>query len=87
VGISGWVFEQEKLLQEITPIGRKQRLLCTHGPYDTVIPIDGVREQVKEFQAAGLLVEWREFPKAHSIHGAEELAVIREFVRAGYSSR
>jgi phospholipase/carboxylesterase len=84
VGISGWVFEQEKLLQELTPIGRKQRLLCTHGPYDTVVPIAGVREQMKEFQAAGLNVEWREFPKGHTIHGEEELSVIREFVRAGY---
>jgi len=84
VGISGWVYEQKQLMEQLTPIGRQQRLLCTHGPYDTVIPIGGVREQVKEFQAAGLRVEWREFPKAHSIHGEEELSVIREFVRAGY---
>lgn len=84
VGISGWVFEQDKLLQELTPVGRSERLLCTHGPYDTLVPIDGMREQVKEFKASGLKVEWHEFPKAHTIHGEEELSVIREFVRAGY---
>jgi len=35
-------------------------------------------------KAADLHVEWHEFPKAHAIHGEEELAVIRNFVRAGY---
>jgi hypothetical protein len=29
-------------------------------------------------------VDWREFPKVHTIHGETELTVIREFVRAGY---
>src|SRR5271154_5675608 len=31
VGISGWVFEIEKLLKEIPPIALQQRLLATHG--------------------------------------------------------
>ena len=84
VGISGWVFELEKLLTELPPAARQQRLLCTHGLYDTVLPITGVRQQITTLQAAGLNVQWREFPKAHTIHGEEELAVIREFVRAGY---
>ena len=83
VGISGWVFEQENLLKEISPVAKSQRLLVTHGPFDTVIPIDGVRAQVKTLQAAGFEAGWREFPKAHTIHGEAELSVIREFVRAG----
>jgi len=84
VGISGWVFEIEKLLQEVPPVARQQRLLSTHGPFDTLIPIAKVREQIKTLKAAGFNAEWREFPKAHTIHGEEELSVIREFVRAGY---
>ncbi len=84
VGISGWVFEMEKLLAEIPATAKQQRLLATHGPFDAVIPIAGVREQLKQLQAAGFNATWREFPKAHTIHGEEELAVIREFVRAGY---
>jgi hypothetical protein len=36
-------------------------------------------------QAAGLDVAWHEFPKEHTIHGEAEIAVIREFVRAGYA--
>jgi predicted esterase len=72
-------------LKEASPIAKSQRLLATHGPFDTVIPIDGVREQIKTLRAEGFNATWREFPKAHTIHGEAELSVIREFVRAGYS--
>ena len=85
VGISGWVFELEKaLLQEMPPVAKEQRLLSTHGPFDTVIPIAKVREQLKTLKAAGFNAAWHEFPKAHGIHGEVEISVIREFVRAGY---
>ncbi|HEX3857887.1 MAG TPA: serine esterase [Verrucomicrobiae bacterium] len=84
VGISGWVFEIDKLLKELSPIAKQQRLLATHGAFDPLIPFDKVREQIQSLKAAGLNVEWREFPKAHTIHGETELAVIRNFVRAGY---
>jgi phospholipase/carboxylesterase len=83
-GISGWVFEIENLLKEIPPVAREQRLLVTHGAFDSLIPSGKVREQIKRLKAAGLDAQWREFPKAHTIHGEEEIAVIREFVRAGY---
>ena len=84
VGISGWVHELETLLQEMPPVSREQRLLCTHGPFDTLIPITKARDQIQKLKAAGLNITWQEFPKAHAIHGEIELAIIREFVRAGY---
>ncbi len=84
VGISGWVFEPAKLLKELSPVALQQRLLMTHGASDPIIPIEKVRTQIPLLKAAGINVEWREFPKAHTIHGEIELAVIREFVRAGY---
>jgi phospholipase/carboxylesterase len=85
VGISGWVCEPEKLLRELSPVATRQRLLVTHGTFDSTIPFAKVRKQIQTLKAKGLRVEWREFPKAHTIHGETELAVIREFVRAGYS--
>jgi phospholipase/carboxylesterase len=87
VGISGWVFELEKTLKELSPVARQQRLLITHGTGDPVIPIERVRPQIPPLKAAGLNVEWREFAKVHTIQGEIELAVIREFVRAGYAGR
>ena len=85
VGISGWVFELEKTVQELSPVVRQQRVLMTHGTGDPMIPIEKVRPQIPQLQAAGINVDWREFPKVHTIHGETELAVIREFVRAGYA--
>jgi len=84
VGVSGWVFEIENLLKEISPVAKQQRLLLTHGQFDSVIPFDPVREQAQRLKSAGLDVTWREFPKAHTIYGEAEISVIREFVRAGY---
>jgi phospholipase/carboxylesterase len=84
VGISGWVCEPAKTLKELSPVALQQRLLMTHGASDPIIPIEKVRTQIPLLKAAGIKVEWLEFPKAHTIHGEIELAVIREFVRAGY---
>ena len=85
VGISGYVCEPEQLLREMSPVALQQRLLVTHGPADPIIPFTVVREQVKLLKAAGVNVEWREFAKAHSIAGELELAVIRDFIRAGFA--
>jgi len=84
VGISGWVFEIDNLLKELSPVAKQQRALITHGEFDPLIPFAKVREQARQLKSAGLDVGWREFPKDHTIYGEEEIAVIREFVRAGY---
>ncbi|MDE3068927.1 MAG: hypothetical protein KGJ60_15445 [Verrucomicrobiota bacterium] len=84
VGISGWVCEAETAWQELSPVAHTQRLLMTHGTDDPLVPIDKVRPQIPLLRAAGLHVKWREFPKAHAVHGEEEIAVIRDFVAAGY---
>src|ERR1700677_2834660 len=72
VGISGWVFEIENLIRELSPVARQQRLLATHGPFDPVIPLDPVREQASTLKAAKLKVEWHQFPKGHTIYGEDE---------------
>lgn len=83
VGISGWVFQMDQLLRDLTPVAKSQRLLITHGYFDPLLPFDESKRQAHQLKAAGLNVEWREFPKEHTIYGAEEIAMIREFVRAG----
>ena len=85
VGISGWVFEPEKLLAELPPVGREQRLLMTHGTADPMVPITKVRPQIPVLRNAGLQIEWHEFAKGHTVAGEAELSVIRDFVRAGYA--
>jgi phospholipase/carboxylesterase len=84
VCISGWVCEPEKLMQELSPVARQQRLLMTHGTADPLLPIDQVRTQIPLLKSAGLNLEWREFAKVHTMI-EEEIVLIRDFVRAGYS--
>lgn len=84
-GISGWIFDVEKLMTELSPVARQQRILMTHGTGDPLVPIENVRPQIPMLKAAGIHIEWREFAKDHTIAGEQELSVIREFVRAGYS--
>ena len=84
VGISGYVHEPEKLLTELSPMARQQRMLFTHGTQDPLVPFAEVREQVNLLKADGLRIEWHEFVKAHTIAGEEELELIRNFIVAGY---
>jgi phospholipase/carboxylesterase len=84
VGISGYVFEPDNVLSELSPVAREQRFCVTHGTFDPMVPFAITRRQIMQLQAAGLRVEWHEFDKPHTIAGEEELGVIRNFVRAGY---
>jgi phospholipase/carboxylesterase len=81
IGVSGYVHEPENLVREFSPVARQQRFLLTHGTYDPLIPLRPVREQVSILKAAGLNIEWHEFEKEHTIAGAQEIAVIRNFVQ------
>jgi phospholipase/carboxylesterase len=83
IGVSGYVHEPEKRVEDLPSIALQQRFLVTHGTLDPLIPFAAVREQVNVLKSAGLQVEWHEFVKAHTIAGDQELEVIRDFVRAG----
>jgi phospholipase/carboxylesterase len=80
VGISGWVWQPDKLLAELSSVAFQQRLLMTHGLFDPMVPFEETRWQVNALKAAGLHIEWHEFPKPHTIAGELEMKVIRNFV-------
>lgn len=86
VGVSGYVHEPATLLKELAPVAKEQRMLFTHGTRDPVIPCADVREQVRQLTAAGLRIEWREFAKAHTIAGREELNLFRDFIDAPWTN-
>jgi len=84
IGVSGYVFEPENLVRELSPVAKQQRVLMTHGTQDPIIPYAAVGQVVRQLKALGLKIEWREFVKAHTIAGEEEARVIRDFVVGGY---
>jgi len=86
VGISGYVWEPETLLQELSPTAQEQRLLFTHGTRDPLICSADVKVQVNLLQANGLAIQWREFNKVHTVAGQEELGVIRNFLAGQFET-
>jgi phospholipase/carboxylesterase len=86
VGISGYVFEPERLVKEMSPVAKEQRFLVTHGVQDPVVPFAVTREQINLLKSAGLNIAWHEFKKAHTIAGEPEVRLIRDFIKAGYKA-
>ena len=84
VGISGYVCEPDRIVKELSPVAMKQRFLITHGTQDTMIRFAEVREQINILKSAGLNIQFKEFLKAHTIAGEEELEVIRDFIAGGF---
>ncbi len=84
VGISGYICQPEKLVTELSPVARQQRLLLTHGTQDPLLRFDEVRPKIAMLERAGLNIEFHAFQKAHTIAGQQEIDVIRKFVMAGY---
>ena len=85
ISLSGYVCEPDKLIKELSPVALRQRLLITHGTLDPLLPFTAARAQVDILKSAGLSIEWREFAKAHTIAGEDEISVIRNYVRASYA--
>ena len=80
VGLSGYVLDPAKLLNEAAPVAKSQNLLVAHGRQDPLIPCDKVHEQMKQLRAGVLSLEWHEYDMPHTII-EEEMAVVREFVK------
>jgi phospholipase/carboxylesterase len=87
VGVSGYAHEPEKMLQELSPVAKEQKFLITHGTHDALVPFNAVKEQMQMLKNAGIQIDWREFRKAHTIAGEDELGVIRDFVRARFGQK
>jgi len=85
VGISGWVYEPQQLLEQMAPDARQRRVLMTHGTLDPMVPFAAVRSEVQKLTSAGLQIEWHEFQKAHTIAGEDELDIIRGFVERAFA--
>lgn len=82
VGVSGYAHQPERLIAEMSPVAKEQSFLFTHGTQDPLVPCRAVHAQVEMLRNAGMRMTWREFNKAHTIAGEEEIEVIRGFVQA-----
>ncbi len=82
IGVSGYVYEPDIALDELSSVAKEQETLFTFGTLDPIIPADKVKGQLSQLVTEGnLQIEAHEFAKEHTIAGAEELSLIRDFIR------
>jgi phospholipase/carboxylesterase len=86
VGISGYCNDPEALLRELNPEVNRGDWLITHGSEDEVLPVTRTREQMRLFNEKGFRIDYREYPKAHTIDPRREFPEIREWILARCTS-
>ncbi|WP_373002947.1 alpha/beta hydrolase [Sulfurimonas sp.] len=80
IAVSGYIYDENKLLEDMNQDVKNAEWLCTHGTYDDVLPFESSREQVEVLQEAGFDIEFKSYEKDHSID-RDELIMISEWMK------
>lgn len=83
IAVSGYIYDEIKLLEEINEDVKNARWLCTHGTYDNVLPFESSKKQVKTLQDGGFEIEFKAYEKDHSLD-REELMMISEWIQNSF---
>ena len=70
---------EDSLATEARAANRQVPILMVHGTADPVIPVALARHSRAVLESAGYVVEWHDYPMAHSVC-AEEIAVISRWL-------
>ena len=82
IGVSGYCYDPFVLLKEASKnIITSGNWLITHGTLDSVLPVEKTRAQIKELIEGGFAIDYREFPKLHTIEPEHEMGAIREWIK------
>ena len=81
IGISGYCYDPEALLREMSPEVNRGDWLITHGNDDDLLPAETTRAQIETLQSGGFKIDYREYAKTHTIDPERELPEIREWVQ------
>jgi len=80
LAISGYIYNPELLLKEMNPtLKQSNNWLCTHGTHDDVLPFATSKAQVETLQNAGFQIEFKSYPKVHTI-AEDELHMIKAWI-------
>ena len=80
IAISGYIYDAQKLLEEINQNVNKNNWLCTHGTQDPVLEYETSKSQVQVLQEGGFHIEFKSYEKDHSID-RDELSMIAEWIQ------
>lgn len=81
VALSCWLPLAKSLHREASPSNAQVPLFIAHGTMDPVVPFAMGTESRDRLRAAGLAVDWHEYPMPHSVCG-EELEDLRRWLLA-----
>jgi phospholipase/carboxylesterase len=81
IGISGYSLNPVALLRELNPDVNHGGWLITHGTRDDVLPVETTRAQIQILREGGFEIDYREYPKAHTIDLNHELPEIRVWIQ------
>ncbi|MES2745055.1 MAG: serine esterase [Bdellovibrionota bacterium] len=85
IGISGYVYDAEALVKEMSPEAKSGKWLVTHGTFDDVLDFKVTESQIQFLQAQGLPIAFKRYRKAHTIDEREELPMLRAFIQEVYA--
>lgn len=71
IGVSGWIFDVNDLLDHLGPYGQETPLLMTHGPQDDVIAFEELKSRVGQVSPELPNLDFYEIQKGHEIHNSE----------------
>jgi len=80
IAVSGYIYDTDKLLQDLNPDVLKSNWLCTHGTQDNVLPFETSKKQVEILQNGGFSIEFKAYKKDHSID-RDELEYISNWIK------
>jgi phospholipase/carboxylesterase len=80
IGISGFLSMLDEYPAAFGAAMKQQHILLTHGLYDGVVPISLTRRIKDRLLAMAVPLDWREYPKEHTIDPQRELADLRAFL-------
>jgi phospholipase/carboxylesterase len=80
IGISGYIYMPDELGEEMVIEAKHQNWLITHGTFDSLLPLDRTRSQVRRLKRMGMRVDWLEVKKGHEVEPGQELAAIRAWI-------
>jgi len=81
IAVSGYIYDANKLLQEMNQNVKASRWLCTHGTHDDVLPFNTSKVQVEVLQNAGFDIEFKSYKKTHTIT-EDELVMLAEWIKS-----
>jgi predicted esterase len=80
VGISGYSINPKALLNDLNPKVNQGDWLITHGTKDEILPVETTRSQIKTLRDGGFKIDYREYPKTHTLDFERELPDIRNWI-------